>query len=142
MFSAVHGIISSLTCLGPMSQYGFIGVFCQAFLCILTMGPYISPLVPTPIERRYLSCPCDSCPESGHFCGIQWNPAESFLAESPAKIAIPGTIYSGGIEYSGIGTIVVPEWSTLPSPTDSATIQVDSRWNGRNGINLVGMSFQ
>ena len=71
-----------------------------------------------------------------------WNPAESFLAESPAKIAIPGTIYSGGIEYSGIGTIVVPEWSTLPSPTDSATIQVDSRWNGRNGINLVGMSFQ
>ena len=98
MFSAVHGIISSLTCLGPMSQYGFIGVFCQAFLCILTMGPYISPLVPTPIERRYLSCPCDSCPESGHFCGIWWNPVESFLAESPAKIAIPGTIYSGGIE--------------------------------------------
>ena len=33
--------------------------------------------------------------------GIQsflWNPAELFLAESPAKIAIPGTIYSGGIE--------------------------------------------
>ena len=29
---------------------------------------------------------------------IQRNPAELFLAESPAKIAIPGTIYSGGIE--------------------------------------------
>ena len=30
--------------------------------------------------------------------GIQWNLAELFLAESPAKIAILGTIYSGGIE--------------------------------------------
>ena len=37
---------------------------------------------------RSLSCPCDSCQ----------NPAELFLAESPAKIAIPGTIYSGRIE--------------------------------------------
>ena len=27
-----------------------------------------------------------------------WNPVELFLAESPAKIAILGTIYSGGIE--------------------------------------------
>ena len=27
-----------------------------------------------------------------------WNPVESFLAESPAKIAIPGTIYSSRIE--------------------------------------------
>ena len=36
--------------------------------------------------------------ESSHSCGIQWNPAELFLAESPAKIAIPGTIYSSGIE--------------------------------------------
>ena len=34
------------------------------------------------------------------------------------------------------------ERSTLPSPTDSAQIQVDSGWNGRNGRNLVGMSFQ
>ena len=38
--------------------------------------------------RRSLSCPCDSC----------WNLVELFLAESPAKIAIPGTIYSSGIE--------------------------------------------
>ena len=30
--------------------------------------------------------------------GIRWNPAELFLAGSPAKIAIPGTIYSGRIE--------------------------------------------
>ena len=30
--------------------------------------------------------------------GIRQNPVELFLAESPAKIAIPGTIYSGGIE--------------------------------------------
>ena len=30
--------------------------------------------------------------------GIRWNPAELFLAESPAKIAIPGTIYSSRIE--------------------------------------------
>ena len=37
-------------------------------------------------------------PESGHSCGIRRNPAELFLAESPAKIAIPGTIYSGRIE--------------------------------------------
>ena len=29
---------------------------------------------------------------------IWQNPAELFLAESPAKIAIPGTIYSGRIE--------------------------------------------
>ena len=27
-----------------------------------------------------------------------WNPVELFLAEPPAKITIPGTIYSGGIE--------------------------------------------
>ena len=32
------------------------------------------------------------------------NPVESFLVESPAKIAIPGTSYSGGIE-----TGMVPE---------------------------------
>ena len=50
-------------------------------------------------------------PESGHSCGIQWNLVELFLAESPAKIAIPGTIYSGRIapfwnwEQSG-----PPEW--------------------------------
>ena len=37
---------------------------------------------------RSLSCPCDSCR----------NPVESFLAGCPAKIAIPGTIYSSGIE--------------------------------------------
>ena len=37
-------------------------------------------------------------PESGHSCGIRWNPVELFLAESPAKIAIPGTIYSSRIE--------------------------------------------
>ena len=30
--------------------------------------------------------------------GIWWNLVESFLAGSPAKIAIPGTSYSGGIE--------------------------------------------
>ena len=36
--------------------------------------------------------------ESSHSCGILWNPVELFLAESPAKIAIPGTIYSSGIE--------------------------------------------
>ena len=42
-------------------------------------------------QVRSLSCPCDSC----------WNPVipvELFLAESPAKIAIPGTIYSSRIE--------------------------------------------
>ena len=32
--------------------------------------------------------------------------------------------------------------STLPSPTDSARIQAESGWNGRNGWNLVGMSCQ
>ena len=32
--------------------------------------------------------------------------------------------------------------STLPSPTDSAWIQAESGWNGRNGWNLVGMSCQ
>ena len=37
---------------------------------------------------RSLSCPCDSCQ----------NLVELFLAESPAKIAILGTIYSGRIE--------------------------------------------
>ena len=36
--------------------------------------------------------------ESSHSCGIWQNPVELFLAESPAKIAIPGTIYSGRIE--------------------------------------------
>ena len=36
--------------------------------------------------------------ESGHFCGIQWNLVELFLAEPPAKITILGTIYSSGIE--------------------------------------------
>ena len=36
--------------------------------------------------------------ESSHSCGILWNPVESFLAGCPAKIAIPGTIYSSGIE--------------------------------------------
>ena len=37
-------------------------------------------------------------PESGHSCGFLWNLVESFLAGSPAKIAILGTNYSGGIE--------------------------------------------
>ena len=37
-------------------------------------------------------------PEYGHSCGIQRNPVELFLAEPPAKITIPGTIYSGRIE--------------------------------------------
>ena len=35
---------------------------------------------------------------------------ESFLAGSPAKIAIPGTSYSGGIE-----TLMVPEWTGMES---------------------------
>ena len=65
-------------------------------------------------------------PESGHSCGIQWNPVESFLAGSPAKIAIPGTSYSGGIEpfwnwaipelsHSGIETGMVLEWTGTES---------------------------
>ena len=41
--------------------------------------------------KRSLLCPCNSC-------GIWKNPVESNLAESPDKIAIPGTIYSGRIE--------------------------------------------
>ena len=46
---------------------------------------------------RSLSCPCDSCQnpvipvESSR---IWWN----YFWQSPAKIAIPGTIYSSGIE--------------------------------------------
>ena len=60
--------------------------------------------------------------ESGHSCGIWWNLVELFLAESPAKIAIPGTIYSGGIE---------PFWNW--------------HWNGpgmdRNGIRQNAVFF-
>jgi hypothetical protein len=37
-------------------------------------------------------------PESSHSCGIQRNLVELFLAEPPAKITIPGTIYSSGME--------------------------------------------
>ena len=48
---------------------------------------------------RSLSCPCDSCQ----------NLVELFLAESPAKIAILGTI------YSGIGTGMVLEWTRMES---------------------------
>ena len=65
-------------------------------------------------------------PESGHSCGIRWNPVESFLAGSPAKIAIPGTSYSGGIEpfwnlaipelsHSRIETGMVLEWTGTES---------------------------
>jgi hypothetical protein len=37
-------------------------------------------------------------PESAGMTGFRRIPAELFLAEGPAKFAIPGTTYSGGIE--------------------------------------------
>ena len=35
--------------------------------------------------------------ESGHSSGFQWNPEELKMAEGPANIAIPGSVYSSGI---------------------------------------------
>ena len=54
-------------------------------------------------------------PESGHSCGILWIPAELFLAEPPAKITIPGTIYSGGIEPFWNWDRMVLEWTGMES---------------------------
>jgi len=36
--------------------------------------------------------------ESGHSSGFQWNPEELKMAEGPANIAIPGSVYSSGIQ--------------------------------------------
>ena len=62
-----------------MSQYGFIGVFRQPFVNLLTMGPYFSPLVPTLNQKLLLHYPHLNLPVLVFLLGM-WA-----LANFPAK---------------------------------------------------------
>ena len=50
------------------------------------------------MEWEVFTLPHRFLPESAGMTGFRRIPAELYLAEGPAKFAIPGTTYSGGIE--------------------------------------------
>ena len=55
-----------------------------------------------------LSMPHWFLPDSGHSCGIQWNPEESNLAETPAKMTFRGTQVPAEWCHSWLVTGMVP----------------------------------
>jgi len=86
-------------------------------------------------EWRQTSIICHHCevlimphwflPDSGHSCGIQQNPEESILAQSPAKITFQGTNIPAEWCHSWLGAGMVPRMD-----------KKECIWNAETGIDI------